>query len=76
MRYSREVANKPSTRQALSIPKLLIARALRTGGEIRTEDLLKMAVATSAPENQSIAREIAEQVIFGMGPARAKLYIW
>jgi len=69
MRYSRDVTNKPSTRQALSIPQLLIARVLRTGGEIKTEDLLKMAVATSAPENQNIAREIAEQVIFGMQPA-------
>ncbi|MCS6858875.1 MAG: VWA domain-containing protein [Abditibacteriales bacterium] len=64
LRRSRDVVVKPSTRQALAIPQLLIARRLRTGRAPTARDLIEAAVCTSLPENQEVAERIAEQIVF------------
>ncbi len=64
LRRSRDVMAKPSPRQALAIPQLLVARRLRTGRAPTARDLIEAAVFTSLPENQEIAERIAEQIVF------------
>lgn len=64
LRRSGDVVVKPSPRQALAIPQLLIARRLRTGRALTARDLIEAAVFTSLPENQEVAERIAEQIVF------------
>ena len=55
---------RPSIRQTEAIPKLLSARYFRNG-KIGNMDFLEVAVFTTNPEDQDIAREIAEDIILG-----------
>jgi Mg-chelatase subunit ChlD len=64
LRRSRDVVAKPSPRQALAIPQLLVARRLRTGRAPTARDLIEAAIFTSLPENQEVAERIAEQIVF------------
>jgi len=64
LRRSRDVVAKPSSRQALAIPQLLVARRLRTGRAPTARDLIEAAIFTSLPENQEVAERIAEQIVF------------
>ncbi|HID27902.1 MAG TPA: VWA domain-containing protein [Methanosarcinales archaeon] len=64
-RMRKKVINKPSTRQAIAIPKLVIAKVLRTGESAKVEDVINAAVFTSFLENQEIAKRISEEIIFG-----------
>ncbi|MFQ6071462.1 MAG: hypothetical protein ACE5KT_02015, partial [Methanosarcinales archaeon] len=72
MRKTREVINKPSTRQAIAIPKLVIAKVIRTGESAKVEDVINAAVVTSFLENQEIAKRISEEIIFGSIERRKK----
>ncbi|MGV9171069.1 MAG: hypothetical protein ACOC35_00695, partial [Promethearchaeia archaeon] len=64
MRRNRNrLKNTPSTRQAIAIPKLLTAMYYRKS-KIIPDDLITAAVITTPIEDQSIAREIAYNIIF------------
>jgi hypothetical protein len=64
MRTRKDIAKKPSVRQTQSIPQLLSARFFRNG-KLTLEDFLEAAVFTTYPPDQSIAREIAEDILLG-----------
>lgn len=62
-RNKNRLRNIPSTRQAIAIPKLLTAMYYRKN-KIIPDDLITAAVITTPIEDQSIAREIAFNIIF------------
>ncbi|MGQ4912613.1 MAG: hypothetical protein ACP6KW_10630 [Candidatus Thorarchaeota archaeon] len=64
MRARKDVRKKPSVRQTQSIPQLLSARYFRKG-ELTLEDFLEAAVFTTYPPDQTVAREIAEDILLG-----------
>lgn len=72
MRRNRHrLRNIPSTRQAIAIPKLLTAMYYRKSSLI-PEDLITAAVITTPIEDQSIAREIAFNIIFSEDKKKKK----
>ncbi|TFG32114.1 VWA domain-containing protein [Candidatus Thorarchaeota archaeon] len=64
MRSRKDVTKIPSVRQTQSIPMFLSARYFRNG-KLTLEDFLESAVYTTFPPDQSIAREIAEDILIG-----------
>jgi len=64
MRNRKDITKKPSVRQTQSIPMLLSARFFRNG-KLTLEDFLDVAVYTTYPPDQKIAREIAEDILLG-----------
>jgi hypothetical protein len=68
MRARSDLMVQPSIRQTEAIPKLLSVRYFRNG-KISNMDFLEVAVFTTNPEDQDIAREIAEDIILGKSTA-------
>ena len=64
MRERKDTTKQPSVRQTQSIPMLLSARFFRNG-KLTLEDFLETAVYTTFPPDQSIAREVAEDILLG-----------
>ncbi|MBY9004323.1 MAG: VWA domain-containing protein [Candidatus Lokiarchaeota archaeon] len=65
----KKLLNIPSTRQAVAIPKLLTAMYYRKNNLIH-EDFITAAVITTPIEDQNIAREIANEILFPKQPKK------
>ncbi|MHA1624012.1 MAG: VWA domain-containing protein [Promethearchaeota archaeon] len=63
----KKLLNIPSTRQAVAIPKLLTAMYYRKNNLLH-EDFITAAVITTPIEDQNIAREIANAILFPKKP--------
>ncbi|MFX0080189.1 MAG: VWA domain-containing protein [Candidatus Hodarchaeota archaeon] len=63
MRNHPDIVQIPSSRQVLSIPKLIISRYYRKGS-ITPNDYIEISAVTSFPDNQNLAKEIAFEVLF------------
>ncbi len=63
----KKLLNIPSTRQAVAIPKLLTAMYYRKNSLLH-EDFITAAVITTPIEDQNIAREIANEILFPKKP--------
>jgi len=63
----KKLLNVPSTRQAVAIPKLLTAMYYRKNNLLH-EDFITAAVITTPIEDQSIARGIANDILFPKKP--------
>ncbi len=63
MRNHPDVIQIPSSRQVLSIPKLILARYYRKG-EITPNDFIEISALTSFPDNQDLAKDIAFEILF------------
>ncbi|MEM2142900.1 MAG: hypothetical protein QXQ81_06570, partial [Candidatus Thorarchaeota archaeon] len=65
----REVTTPTGTRQAMAIAGLLTGRFFRRGS-LTLQDFVDVAVMTTRPEDQQLARETAEEIVFGHPPLR------
>ncbi|MFX1447630.1 MAG: VWA domain-containing protein [Promethearchaeota archaeon] len=63
MRKHREIVQIPSSRQVLSIPKLILSRYYRKG-LVTPNDYIEISAVTSFPDNQELAKDIAFQILF------------
>ena len=63
MRNHPDIIQIPSSRQVLSIPKLIVSRYYRKG-EVTPNDFIEISAVTSFPDNQNLAKEIAFEVLF------------
>ncbi|MHA1190911.1 MAG: vWA domain-containing protein [Promethearchaeota archaeon] len=63
----KKLLNIPSTRQAVAIPKLLTAMYYRKNNLLH-EDFITAAVITTPIEDQNIAKEIANAILFPKKP--------
>jgi Mg-chelatase subunit ChlD len=63
MRSHPDIVQMPSSRQVLSIPRLLIARYYRKG-TITPNDYIDVSTVTSYPGNQDLAKKISFEIIF------------
>ncbi|MFO8019502.1 MAG: VWA domain-containing protein [Promethearchaeia archaeon] len=63
MRKHPDIVQAPSSRQVLSIPRLILARYYRKG-KITPNDFIEIASVSSFPENQKLAKDIAFKVLF------------
>jgi len=63
MRNHPDIIQIPSSRQVLSIPNLIISRYYRKGS-ITPNDFIEISMVTSFPDNQSLAKNIAFQILF------------
>lgn len=63
MRNNPDIVQIPSSRQVLSIPKLILSRYYRKG-TISPNDYIEISVVTSFPDNQELAKDIAFQILF------------
>ena len=63
MRNHPDIIQIPSSRQVLSIPNLIISRYFRKG-TIIPNDFIEISAVTSFPDNQTLAKEIAFQILF------------
>ena len=63
MRNHPDIIQIPSSRQVLSIPKLIISRYYRKGS-ITPNDFIEISAVTSFPDNQNLAKEIAFEILF------------
>ena len=63
MRRDRDIVQIPSSRQVLSIPKLILARYYRKG-LVTPNDYIEISAVTSFPDNQELAKDIAFQILF------------
>lgn len=63
MRKHPDIVQIPSSRQVLSIPKLIVARYYRKGS-ITPNDFIDIGTVTSYPSNQEIAKKIAFEILF------------
>ena len=63
MRNHRDIVQIPSSRQVLSIPKLILSRYYRKGS-VTPNDYIEISTVTSFPDNQELAKDIAFQVLF------------
>jgi Mg-chelatase subunit ChlD len=63
MRNHPDTIQIPSSRQVLSIPKLIISRYYRKGF-VTPNDFIEIGTVTSFPDNQNIAKDIAFEVLF------------
>lgn len=65
MRMRKKLENAVSSRQAIAISKLLIAAAFRKGTtDLTSEDYMRSAIISTAPEDQEVAREVALNILF------------
>ena len=71
MRDRQDLMTPPSIRQSQSIPKLLTSRYFRNGS-INQEDFVEAAIFTTNPEDQEIAKEIAEDIVLGSTSKKKK----
>ncbi len=63
MRNHPDIVQIPSSRQVLSIPKLIVSRYYRKGS-VTPNDFIEISTVTSFPDNQNLAKEIAFEVLF------------
>ncbi|MHA1272537.1 MAG: VWA domain-containing protein [Promethearchaeota archaeon] len=63
MRNHPDIIQIPSSRQVLSIPKLILARYYRKG-HTTPNDYIEIASVTSFPDNQKLAKKIAFEILF------------
>ncbi|TXT59345.1 MAG: VWA domain containing CoxE-like protein [Promethearchaeota archaeon] len=63
MRNHPDIVQIPSSRQVLSIPRLILSRYYRKG-KVTPNDYIEISRVTSFPDNQELANEIAFEVIF------------
>ena len=63
MRNHPDIIQIPSSRQVLSIPKLIVSRYYRKG-DLTPNDFIEISAVTSFPDNQNLAKEIAFEVLF------------
>jgi len=63
MRKHPDIIQMPSLRQVQTIPQLLFARFLRKG-KISVKDYIEIAVASSFPINQDLAKKVSFQILF------------
>ena len=63
MRNHPDIIQIPSSRQVLSIPKLIVSRYYRKGA-LTPNDFIEISAVTSFPDNQNLAKEIAFEVLF------------
>ncbi|MFX1525635.1 MAG: VWA domain-containing protein [Promethearchaeota archaeon] len=63
MRNHPDTIQIPSSRQVLSIPKLIVSRYYRKGF-ITPSDFIEISTVTSFPDNQKLAKDIAFEVLF------------
>jgi len=63
MRRHRDIVQIPSSRQVLSIPKLLLSRYYRKG-VVTANDYIEISAVTSFPDNQELAKDLAFQILF------------
>ena len=61
MRRHRDIVQIPSSRQVLSIPKLILSRYYRKG-LVTPNDYIEISTVTSYPDNQELAKDIAFQM--------------
>ncbi len=64
MRKHPNIEQMPSPRQVLTIPQLILARYIRKGQKLSAEDYIDIGMATSFPNNQELAKEVAFQILF------------
>ncbi len=63
MRNHPDIIQIPSPRQVLSIPKLILSRYYRKGS-ITPNDFIEISTVTSFPDNQTLAKDMAFEIIF------------
>ncbi len=63
IRRHPDIVQVPSSRQVLSIPKLILSRYYRNG-MITPNDYIEISMVTSFPDNQEIAKDIAFEILF------------
>ena len=63
MRSHPDIIQIPSSRQVLSIPKLILSRYYRKG-KITPNDFIEISALTSYPDNQTLAKNIAFDILF------------
>lgn len=63
MRSHPDTVQIPSSRQVLSIPKLIVSRYYRKG-YVTPNDFIEISTVTSFPDNQNLAKEISFEVLF------------
>lgn len=63
MRHHPDIVQIPSSRQVLSIPRLILSRYYRNGS-ISANDFIDISTVTSFPDNQKLAKEISFQILF------------
>ena len=63
MRSHPDTIQIPSSRQVLSIPKLIVSRYYRKGF-VTPNDFIEISTVTSFPDNQNLAKDIAFEVLF------------
>ena len=63
LRNHPDTVQIPSSRQVLSIPKLVISRYYRKG-YVTPNDFIEISTVTSFPDNQNLAKDIAFKVLF------------
>ncbi|MHA1291474.1 MAG: VWA domain-containing protein [Promethearchaeota archaeon] len=63
MRNHPDIIQIPSSRQVLSIPKLILARFYRKG-TLTPNDFIEISTVSSYPKNQELAKKIAFEILF------------
>jgi len=63
MRNHPDIIQIPSSRQVLSIPKLLLSRYYRKG-TLTPNDYIEISKVTSFPDNQKLAKNLAFAILF------------
>jgi len=63
MRAHTDIIQIPSSRQVLSIPKLILSRYYRKGF-VTPNDYIEISTVTSFPDNQELAKDIAFKILF------------
>ncbi len=63
MRNHPDIIQIPSSRQVLSIPRMLLARFYRKGS-ITPNDYIEISTVTSFPDNQELAKSLSFEILF------------
>ncbi|MFO7796519.1 MAG: VWA domain-containing protein [Promethearchaeati archaeon] len=63
MRSHPDIVQIPSSRQVLSIPRLILSRYYRKGA-ITPNDYIEISKVTSFPDNQELANDLAFEILF------------
>jgi Mg-chelatase subunit ChlD len=63
MRRHPDIVQMPSSRQVLSIPRLILSRYYRNGS-VNPNDFIEISKVTSFPDNQELAKDVAFQILF------------
>ncbi|MBD3212325.1 MAG: VWA domain-containing protein [Candidatus Lokiarchaeota archaeon] len=63
MRNHPDIVQIPSSRQVLSIPRLILSRYYRKGS-VTPNDYIEISKVTSFPDNQELANDLAFEILF------------